>query len=843
MRWRRSVLSPKYRLRASLRSRRWKLLGPEARPALASETRPNRTRLTRHSRENSLFRTRPGPVVLCSLKERRDRHLAVIRPPIASATRRLYRIPTISRGLSGCPSSLSIGATKLSACTSSLAIRGDRALGPDDVDKLGFSGVARRLATSLVDDASNDGLVIGIDGKWGSGKSSLLFMVEQELATLPPGKAPSIVRFKPWLVGQRDALITSLFNDISAELDQLALGKGDATRLTVTRAKVAAEAMRSFMSGVSRAGQAIEVVGDASGQTWIKWLGKLLSSLDKVCSKREPTTLSDRKEKLIAALRDLGRRIVVTIDDVDRLEPAEVIEILRLVRSVVDLPTIIYLLCYDSDVLAQGLETAAGINDGHAYLEKIVQVSTMVPKPEALHLQHWLADELEKIASVTDQDQRQRLRTVIAYEGARQLQTPRAVVRTLDAVRFLWPPLRDAGADLADLVWLQLIKGGNPRLYRWVEQYCTEAALISLENGRIAQEELRARTAELLATVPEGCFAATMYRHYFAAQLPGLAQTHRSDGDPFVLHRHVEARDRDAAIRGKRLASPDHYRLYFALGGPAHLLLESEVAAFIAAARESADATIEVLKQFHAQAASGSLTKGDLLLARLSAGIYGDLDAGMSANLLLAFANGMDELYPARPSHFGLSNTMFERAQDMLPVLLADQPDRMVVVMNMFGNGKALDWLTDVFRRETFDHGRVDRGRAKSVEVRLLHEEELDLVTDRMLARYRPLGWDAIVACADPVSILFAWKQGGEPEGPSNMLAPLLETDEAMLATLGMLVDENAPNLAARREVLRFRNLSAFVDMPPLLQRLTALQQVPQSSAVAQRLIEIIQSR
>ena len=57
--------------------------------------------------------------------------------------------------------------------------------------------------------------------------------------------------------------------------------------------------------------------------------------------------LSELKDKLAKSLRELNHRFVVTIDDVDRLEPAEVIEILRLVRSVVDLPNIIYLLCYD----------------------------------------------------------------------------------------------------------------------------------------------------------------------------------------------------------------------------------------------------------------------------------------------------------------------------------------------------------------------------------------------------------------------------------------------------------------------------------------------------------------
>src|SRR5271156_3225246 len=96
--------------------------------------------------------------------------------------------------------------------------------------------------------------------------------------------------------------------------------------------------------------------------------------------------LSELKDKLVRSLRELGHRFVITIDDVDRLEPAEVIEILRLLRSVVDLPNVIYLLCYESDTLAHSIETAVGVKSGHPYLEKIVQLTVMVPRPEPFQL-------------------------------------------------------------------------------------------------------------------------------------------------------------------------------------------------------------------------------------------------------------------------------------------------------------------------------------------------------------------------------------------------------------------------------------------------------------------------
>ena len=370
------------------------------------------------------------------------------------------------------------------------SVKGDRALSSGDQDKLGFREVAKRITTSLVDRASEDGLVIGIEGAWGSGKSSLLSLIGDELGKLSKDRQPTIINFRPWLIGNRDALITSLFDELSRQLDQVALNAGDATRISVAKAKDAGEALRRFMNGLSRAGAVIEFAGEASGIGVLKLAGKGAKAAGDAAGKEAaPPALAELKDKLVKSLRDLGHRFVITIDDVDRLEPAEVIEILRLVRSVVDLPNVIYLLCYDSDTLAHSIERAAGEKSGRSYLEKIVQLTVMVPRPEPFQLRQWFSDELRLIASAKDEDELSRLKLVIDYEGSRQLRTPRSVVRALDAVRFFWPPLREAKADLADFVWLQLIKDGNRALYRWIEEYCGTAAALSLGTARVEDAE------------------------------------------------------------------------------------------------------------------------------------------------------------------------------------------------------------------------------------------------------------------------------------------------------------------------------------------------------------------
>ena len=267
----------------------------------------------------------------------------------------------------------------------------------------------------------------------------------------------------------------------------------------------------------------------------------------------------------------------------------------------------------------------------------------MVPKPEPLQLRQWFTDDLHLIASVKNDDELARLKTVIDYEGGRQLRTPRSVVRALDAIRFFWPPLRDLQADLADLVWLQLIKDGNSKLYRWIEDYCATATVVSLGIATVDSAEESKVHAKLFETIPEDQFSDVMYRHHFVEQLPGVDIDHSDGSNGISIFGPVADQQRNEAIRDKRLTSPDHYRLYFALAGPSNALTQFNVTTFWEGADNGAEQTGTALLNLHKEILSGSLTKADLLLERLKGHSGGALSALQSENILVAFSRVLDK--------------------------------------------------------------------------------------------------------------------------------------------------------------------------------------------------------
>ncbi|WP_312404756.1 P-loop NTPase fold protein, partial [Brevundimonas sp.] len=264
---------------------------------------------------------------------------------------------------------------------------GDRPLLRSQDDRLGFSQVAAALSRAILNQAAPEGLVIGVEGDWGSGKSSLLRLTLEQLAQGGAKRPPAVIEFRPWLIGDRDALLQALFSEFANALERLGAEEAGPARGKLSAAEAAGKELRAFAARLGGVGKLVKLGGD-----FVPGLGAIGSGLvavSEVAADVKAPSLVELKTRIDGLLRDLQRTIVVTIDDVDRLEPSEALELLRLVRSVADFPHVVYLLCYDRHVLSAGIETSARVPDGEAFLEKILQVTVEVPLPEAYRLRTW----------------------------------------------------------------------------------------------------------------------------------------------------------------------------------------------------------------------------------------------------------------------------------------------------------------------------------------------------------------------------------------------------------------------------------------------------------------------
>lgn len=725
---------------------------------------------------------------------------------------------------------------------------GDRPLSQKSDDRLGFTPVAEQLARAIAEHPAPEGLVFGIEGKWGSGKSTLINLTIEALRSRGAG-APEVISFAPWLVGNRDELLRNLFDELAAaavKIDPIApdvperntrwrfLGRvvardahGRLRQKELVRKAVGTK-LQTFGVMVGSVGRIAKTAGDlglplgALAGTALEHGGEAAKGL--VFSQ----SVSSRKSDLVDALRALSRSIVVFVDDLDRLEPREASEVLRLIRAVADFPNIIYVLSYDPEVIAQTLSKAVQVDDGAAFLEKIVQVSFRVPRPEAYDLRRWLQAEVQamfadEIGSGSEQPNvLERLARAIDLEGGRYLQTPRAVVRALNSIRFHALPVRQL-VDLADMVWLQLIRVGDPALYSWIEEYLVELAATAA-GARVSEQGARVmaeRLEQLLRGANLDVIRAVMD---LREVLPGLSPSTTNPPQPTRVFSELGNRAFDQFISDRRLGSPQHYRYYFAFREPSGALPDAMVAQFIETATQAPERAIALFASLSEIVRPQGGNVAEVLIDRLQ--IAADqIPLTAIPAILQAFAETLDApQFATSVGDFGvrLAWEISTRTTELLLRRVSDANQRTNILRQMFTHGRAISWLTHLLRREIFSHGHYG-GRAVSPDRWLLTAGEFDMVLRTMLRRYRETPRARLLDSPDLLNLLYAWKQGSGTDEARNWVTTQIATDEGLLAFLSHVRSWVASSDRGIYYPLKRASLEPFLDYDEAGQRVNAI--------------------
>lgn len=697
---------------------------------------------------------------------------------------------------------------------------GDRPIESVEQDRFGFEPLADRVAGALTTQAAGKGFVLGVEGKWGSGKSSLLALVVAKLKGLDRSKV-AVVEFRPWLIGDRDQLLASLFEDLVKAIAGLEHAGGDATRTSVITAKDVAEKARKFAGHLGPLGKLAGLAGLAVPGVAI--VGTVLEGLAAAAKdSADGPTLAAQKDDLSAALIKLDCRIVVTIDDVDRLEPREVGELLRLVRSVADFPNVSYLLCYDAAILKQAVEKATGVADGGAYLEKIVQTEIGVPLPESFALRRWFTAELKAFAEC-DERLVPELLHVIDESGGRGFDTARSVVRVLDSLRAYWPSL-SGRVDLVDLVWLRIIAVAEPTLYRWIEEYLT--AYASLAAGRVHISEaqrvaLAKRMDEALAA--EGLEWKQM-QFELERHLPGLNFHNFNQGKEERLFSKAQRVAHAQDFERARLASPSHSRLYFTLVEPADSITDMDIAALLEAANGGMNDVAHLILSLSEKRGDAGATKAERLLDQLG-GIGADTLQGWPVEpLVMGLVNIADELAKDEagddwgyPRIWHLASSLFKRLSKVLP-----QQRWNNLVEKIFTEGHSLGFISHLLRDETFSHGFY--GNRPDAAAAATSKETFDRIRKIMLQRYAAGGLDRIMEQRQAITILYAWAQAGGRDEVVAAVAECTAENEAfiefMLKICSTSVSTAGANLSLSLDAIH----NFFASPPETVRRLLALE-------------------
>ncbi|MED0996295.1 P-loop NTPase fold protein [Bacillus mobilis] len=231
------------------------------------------------------------------------------------------------------------------------------------LDKLGFREQSERIANVISNFSSHLPYAISINGSWGAGKSTMLNFIENNLNE----GTCKVIRFNPWMVSDREELIRVLFEEIYFAIDG---GYSNTKEKFKNYAqKIIAPTTKAFsyitavMNGIDP--RTSTLLSNSAGEA-AKGISEL--AFDKPLSKRKQELITE----MDLMLGENGQKIVVMIDELDRLFPEEIIAVFQMIKSTLDLPGLFFVVAMDEEIVSDAL-TTKGISKPEYYLQKIFQ--------------------------------------------------------------------------------------------------------------------------------------------------------------------------------------------------------------------------------------------------------------------------------------------------------------------------------------------------------------------------------------------------------------------------------------------------------------------------------------
>ena len=338
----------------------------------------------------------------------------------------------------------------------------DKPIDQFEEDLLGRAPFARQLADSILSIDLTDSFAVGIYGKWGTGKTSVLNMMQKEIeskAQNEDGTSKAIVmRFEPWNFSTCDQLLTQFFAQMAAIVSM--------DRKNKPLQKVG-EALEQYSSGF----ELLELIPTAGPfLKIIPGLAKALGKKMKDAAEADTKNLSNRKQAVIDALKAQSCRIVVVIDDIDRLSNEQIRLVFQLVSSVAGFPNVVYVLSFDKGIVARAFQTVQ-MDNGLEFLEKVIQVPFELPEVEKAKISDIFIVRLNELLNQYPEIQVDTNYWSSVYTSCitPYISTLRDVNRIINALSLKLALVRDE-VNFADLTAVAVFQTMRPWIFEWIRQ-------------------------------------------------------------------------------------------------------------------------------------------------------------------------------------------------------------------------------------------------------------------------------------------------------------------------------------------------------------------------------------
>jgi len=328
-------------------------------------------------------------------------------------------------------------------------------------DRFGRAEFAKALAEAVVKVPNNQPFTVGLYGSWGSGKTSIINLVVECIDNQYPEDVV-IVKFNPWLFSDAEKLHMAFFSTLATSL-----GKA-----LPTKAQAFGKELEKYSQLTGSVNSAAKVVFPhmAAPLVVLSQISMPLYNLAIKKLKRGLSSADDVRNRVNELLIQSNKRVVVIVDDIDRLDSDEIHQMFKLVKNTAHFSNVSYLLAFDPAVVSQALLSRYPQNPkiSSNFIDKIIQLPLDVPYVQQGLINNYLLEDMNKILKKNklniEKDDVSRFQAMYLARGADKLfTTPRKMTRYLNMVDFSIERLKNE-ASFTDIVLVNMIRSFFPDL-------------------------------------------------------------------------------------------------------------------------------------------------------------------------------------------------------------------------------------------------------------------------------------------------------------------------------------------------------------------------------------------
>ncbi|WP_310637406.1 KAP family P-loop NTPase fold protein [Delftia acidovorans] len=662
-------------------------------------------------------------------------------------------------------------------------------------DAYGFTGFAKNVSKAIRVTPSPQGLVMAINGPWGSGKSSLLNLIKFELKTEHENDRPIVIDFNPWWFNGRDHLAIQFLSLFGRQLRNESVGL----------LKIG-ELIAEYSGALSKA---------VAFSTGIPWIDVPVNALLKLL-KRKPREVPQLKEEISKLLRSSSRRILFMVDDLDRLTPDEIREVFKVVKALADFPNVIYLLSFDKIAVAEALSKSLGV-DGDLYLEKIVQAAFALPAVGKNRLQRKLFSDLDLIVeAVPSAEFNATYWGNVYFDGLNHfIVKPRDIVRVINALMVTYPPVAGE-VNPVDYIALEFLRVFQPAAYSTIRDNKDMFVGTLTREGR--HDDVKAFHQSWIASINERDRApvTALVERMFPKVESAIGRIGYESGFLPVWRKALRA------------CSPEHFDIYFQFGVSDDHLKQADLMKILDVSGD-VPVLVEMLKAATKVTRVDGHSKAKDYVDRLTELAREDITVRQSEHFLEAiFAIDVDLLTSADERGGMMSIPNHWRMLWLIRNLLERIPeaDRAALLQRCIREGQSYPAMANVVGQLV--ESRADPSK-KQGWMAGIPDDVIGAMKVSFVERIDAADLNTLFSSEDTRLILFNWSRWNEPKAVRAKLLPVLDDASLLERLLPRFLTTGSSYVWGDRVSktiyqLDPRDLERYFDLDTLLVRVQALE-------------------